>query len=161
MGIPLYGSLLLVLVANSPVIYCRARKAEDHLPPSRPGDTPRQAGLARRPGDGACVSTYGVGVGWHGAFPWQCAGRRRCCGCPAERIARGAFLVAASAGTQLPEELPGMMAMTSPETPATEVRLRRSHQHRSTYQRAHPFSRSPAGRAERRADRDCLGQRRA
>jgi len=82
-----------------PVVYCRARKAEDHLPPSRPGDTPRQAGLARRPGDGACVSTYGVGVGWHGAFPWQCAGRRRCCGCPAERIARGAFLVAASSGT--------------------------------------------------------------
>jgi hypothetical protein len=36
-GIPHGGSLLLGLVANSPAACCRARKAEDHLPPSRPG----------------------------------------------------------------------------------------------------------------------------
>ncbi len=46
-----------------------------------------------------------------------------------------------------------------PEAPtAGYTGSRRSHQRRSTYQRAHPFSRSPAGRAEGGADRDRLDQ---
>src|ERR1700751_820173 len=84
-------------------------------------------------------------------------GRRRCCGCPAERIARGAFSCAAStfAAAAAPGT-PGANTYRRRRRRRRDTGSRRSHQRRSTYQRAHPFSRSPVGRAERGADRDRL-----
>src|SRR5271165_1418165 len=75
---------------TSSVLRYRARKAEDHLPPSRPS-TGRRV-WPEVPVGGACHGTYGLRVFAGTAHPLcRSLGWRRCCGCPAERIARGVF----------------------------------------------------------------------
>jgi hypothetical protein len=91
LGIPLSGPVLLVLVANSSVVYYRAREAEDHLPPSRPGV---YRGWRVWPEDPATVRAKArMRTGYQLArrILAESAGRRRCRGCPAERFSSRGF----------------------------------------------------------------------
>ena len=68
MGIPLNGSLLLVLIAKARWFTIGRAKRRT---------TSHPVGLVSHQGrrvwpdgsDGACVSAYGAGADWHGAFP--------------------------------------------------------------------------------------------
>src|SRR6185437_14483054 len=68
-GIPLDRAVLLRLDADQlGTARCRARKAEDHLPPSQ--SRTGQAGMARRPGGDARENARRCrSICWHGALP--------------------------------------------------------------------------------------------
>jgi hypothetical protein len=128
-GIPRDGKVLLVLSPQPGAPVPGAQSGGP--PPTRSARCiPRQAGLVRRT---------------HGSR--DATGQRRCCGCPAKRMARGAF------------SCPRAGTCRCRTVRWRRMRLRRSHQRRSACQRANPCPRSPARRAEGGADRDRLGER--
>ena len=141
----------------------RAREAEDHLPPGRPG---RYRGRRVWPEVPATLCAKACSPLVHAGTAHFLRAR------PTEGPQDGVVVVvapwsASSAG--LCRVWPPSFAAAAPEAlraSASRRRKRRrrdtcsrrSHQRRSAYQRAHPYSRGPAGRAEGRADRDCLDQ---